>query len=49
MTFSIAGYCSKTNQLGIAITTSSIAVGSRCPWARAGVGAVSSQNITLPS
>ncbi len=49
MTFSIAGYCSKTSQFGIAITTSSIAVGSRCPWARAGVGAVSSQNITLPS
>ena len=49
MTFSIAGFCPDTNQLGIAITTSSIAVGSRCPWVRPGVGAVSSQNITLPS
>lgn len=33
---------------GVAITTSSIAVASRCPWARAGVGAVSTQNITDP-
>ncbi len=49
MTFSIAGFCPESNQLGIAITTSSIAVGSRCPWVRPGVGAVSSQNITLPS
>ena len=49
MTFSIAGFCAASNQLGIAITTSSIAVGSRCPWVRPRVGAVSSQNITLPS
>ncbi len=49
MTFSIAGRCSRTNQLGIAITTSSISVGSRCPWARSEVGAVSTQNVTLPS
>lgn len=33
---------------GVAITTSSIAVASRCPWARAGVGAVASQNVTDP-
>ena len=33
---------------GVAITTSSIAVGSRCPHARAGVGAVATQNITDP-
>ena len=32
----------------MAITTSSIAVASRCPWARAGVGAVATQNITDP-
>ena len=49
MTFSISGRCSETGMLGIAITTSSICVGSRCPWVRAGVGAVSTQNITLPS
>lgn len=33
---------------GVAITTSSICVGARCPHARAGVGAVASQNITDP-
>ncbi|TCV02835.1 putative Ntn-hydrolase superfamily protein [Paracandidimonas soli] len=38
-----------TGQLGIAISSSSIAVGARCPWARSRVGAVSTQNITLPS
>ncbi|MCP4316512.1 MAG: DUF1028 domain-containing protein [Hyphomicrobiales bacterium] len=49
MTFSIAGRCERTGMLGIAITTSSICVGARCPWVRAGVGAVASQNITDPS
>ena len=49
MTFSIAGRCSETGMLGVAITTSSICVGARCPWARATVGAVSTQNVTLPS
>jgi len=49
MTFSVIGRCDKTGQLGIAISSSSIAVGARCPWLRAGVGAVSTQNITLPA
>ena len=49
MTFSIVGHCAKTGMLGVAITTSSIAVGSRCPWVRAGVGAVATQNVTKPS
>lgn len=49
MTFSVAARCPKTGMLGVAITTSSIAVASRCPWARAGVGAVATQNITDPS
>ncbi|OMQ23674.1 DUF1028 domain-containing protein [Serratia oryzae] len=48
MTFSIAARCAETGQLGIALSSSSIAVGARCPWLLAGVGAVSSQNITLP-
>ena len=48
MTFSIAGRCSKSGAFGVAITTSSIAVGARCPHARAGVGAVATQNITDP-
>jgi uncharacterized Ntn-hydrolase superfamily protein len=49
MTFSIVGRCPESGQLGIAISSSSIAVGARCPWARAGVGVVASQNITLPA
>ena len=49
MTFSIVGHCADTGMLGVAITTSSIAVGSRCPWVRAGVGAVATQNVTNPS
>ncbi len=48
MTFSIAGHCARTGQFGVAITTSSISVGSRCPHARAGVGAVATQNVTDP-
>ena len=38
MTFSIVGRCERTGQLGVAISSSSIAVGARCPWVRAGVG-----------
>ncbi len=34
---------------GVAITTSSICVGARCPHARAGVGAVATQNVTDPA
>ncbi|MDE2446027.1 MAG: DUF1028 domain-containing protein [Alphaproteobacteria bacterium] len=48
MTFSIAGRCAKSGAFGVAITTSSIAVGARCPHARASVGAVATQNITDP-
>ena len=49
MTFSISGFCQKTGMLGIAITTSSICVASRCPWVRAGIGAAATQNVTDPS
>jgi uncharacterized Ntn-hydrolase superfamily protein len=49
MTFSVTGRCARSGQLGVAITTSSIAVGARCPWVRAGVGAVATQNVTMPS
>ena len=49
MTFSIVGRCADTGQLGIAISSSSICVGARCPWVRAGVGAVSTQNVTMPA
>ena len=49
MTLSIIGRCAQTGQIGIAISSSSIAVGARCPWLRSNVGAVSTQNITLPA
>jgi uncharacterized Ntn-hydrolase superfamily protein len=49
MTFSIIGRCTESGMFGVAITTSSISVGSRCPHARAGVGAVATQNITDPA
>ena len=49
MTFSLIGRCAETGMLGVAITTSSICVASRCPWARAGAGAVSTQNVTDPT
>ena len=48
MTFAVAALCRRTGLMGAAITTSSPAVGSRCPWARARVGVVLSQNITDP-
>ena len=49
MTISIAARCERTGAFGVAISSSSPAVGSRCPNVRAGVGAVSSQNVTDPS
>src|SRR5262245_37195848 len=48
MTFSLVGRCTRTGMLGAVVTTSSIAVGSRCPYARTGVGAVLTQNRTDP-
>jgi len=48
MTFSIAARCPDTGLMGVAVTSSSICVASRCAFARAGVGAALSQNITDP-
>src|ERR671916_2154477 len=48
MTLSITGRCAQTGQLGVAISSSSPAVAARCAWARAGVGAACTQNITDP-
>ena len=48
MTFSIAGRCARTGMLGAIVTTSSIAVGSRCCFAAAGVGAALTQHTTDP-
>ena len=49
MSFSVSGFCRRTGMVGVAITTSSICVASRCPWVRAGVGAAATQNVTDPS
>lgn len=48
MTFSIAGRCARTGMLGAVVTTSSMAVGSRCAWAEAKVGVVLTQHRTDP-
>lgn len=49
MTFSISARCPRTGMFGIAVSSSSICVASRCGvWARAGAGVVATQNITDP-
>jgi uncharacterized Ntn-hydrolase superfamily protein len=48
MTFSLIGRCARTGMLGAAVTTSAIVVGARCPFARAGIGAVLTQHRTDP-
>ena len=48
MTFSLVARCAETGQFGVAISSSSPAVAARCAYARAGVGAVASQNVTDP-
>ena len=48
MTFSILGRCARTGMFGLVVTTSSPAVGSRCGYVAAGVGAALTQNRTDP-
>jgi uncharacterized Ntn-hydrolase superfamily protein len=48
MTFSLIGRCERTGMFGIAISTSEMAVGSRCIHVAPGVGAVVSQASTNP-
>lgn len=48
MTFSISARCANTGMFGIAVSSSSPCVAARCAHARAGVGAVATQNITDP-
>jgi len=48
MTFSIAARCARTGRFAVAVASSSPAVAARCAHARAGVGAVTTQNITDP-
>jgi len=47
-TFSLIGRCARTGMLGIAISTSEMAVGSRCIHVARGVGAVVCQASTNP-
>jgi uncharacterized Ntn-hydrolase superfamily protein len=49
MTFSLVARCAETGMFGVAIASSSPAVAARCSYARAGVGAVASQNVTDPT
>ena len=49
MTFSIVARCTESRTFGVAIASSSPAVAARCAHARAGAGAVATQNITDPA
>lgn len=48
MTFSIAARDPATGAFGVAVTTSGLCVGARCPFAAAGIGAVLTQHRTDP-
>jgi uncharacterized Ntn-hydrolase superfamily protein len=49
MTFSIVARCEASGSFGVAVASSSPAVAARCAYARSGVGAVASQNVTDPT
>jgi len=49
MTFSLVARCAETGMFGVAVSSSSPCVAARCVYARAGVGAVASQNVTDPT
>ena len=48
MTYSIAALDPATGELGVAVQTRWLAVGSGVPWARAGVGAIATQSFVDP-
>jgi uncharacterized Ntn-hydrolase superfamily protein len=48
VTFSIVARCPSTGRLGVAVATAVPAVGSMCPFTRAGTGAVSTQSWVNP-
>ena len=48
MTYTVIGRCPRTGNLGIGITTYSLAVGATCPWFAPGRGALSTQAFTNP-
>ncbi len=47
-TFSITARCERTGQFGVAVSTKVPAVGMLCPFAHAGVGAISTQSWVNP-
>lgn len=49
MTYSIIGFDPETEELGIAVQSKFIGVGSVVPWAKAGVGAVATQSYANPA
>jgi uncharacterized Ntn-hydrolase superfamily protein len=49
MTFSLVARCGETGRFGVVIASSSPAVAARCAHARAGIGAVATQNVTNPA
>jgi uncharacterized Ntn-hydrolase superfamily protein len=48
MTFSLVARCRRTGQFAAAVTSSSPCVAARCTFARAGIGAATTQNVTDP-
>jgi uncharacterized Ntn-hydrolase superfamily protein len=48
VTFSVLGRCERTGRFGIALSSSSPAVPSRCAFLAAGIGVAASQNVTDP-
>ena len=48
MTFSLVARCPRSGQFAVSVTSSSPAVAARCAFARAGIGAATTQNVTDP-
>jgi uncharacterized Ntn-hydrolase superfamily protein len=49
MTFSIVGFDPETKELGVAVQSKFIGVGSVVPWAKAGAGAIATQAFANPA
>lgn len=47
-TFSIAGRCERTGEVGVAVSTAVPAVGMLAPFAKSGVGAIATQSFVNP-
>jgi uncharacterized Ntn-hydrolase superfamily protein len=49
MTFSLVARCPNSGMFGVIVASSSPAVAARCAFAKAGIGAMATQNVTDPS